>query len=224
MSRAWKNGDPCVSKSGTFSCFFFYQIPPLSFLAGIKGKWESLSPVRSLESLRYYVCSISQVPSHSQQSSSNKPKPGKPQTITMSQTPTAADTILRYSMISCCSYFTAMATAHFFSIKYPILFVYWDTPFYAYQDKIISFCALNYAVLFCGAIKHPKVTPFAILAMVNTVIGLSLVNTSDDLAKVLNGKTTKWYWAQVAFIAGLTGWLAFWWSKSSHGKKKNRSE
>ncbi len=37
------------------------------------------------------------------------------------------------------AYFVAMAIAHWVGFKVPVLFIYYDTPYYAYQDKIISF-------------------------------------------------------------------------------------
>ena len=111
-------------------------------------------------------------------------------------------------------YFLAMAIAHFFSLKYPILFIYYDTLFYSYQDKIIAFCAVNYAVLFLAAFNNRVVVPYAITALGVTVLGLSAINLSPDLALVLpsivgpegEGKqgSTIMYWAQTGLIALLT--------------------
>ncbi len=65
------------------------------------------------------------------------------------------DTILKYSFLVCTIYFVCMAIAHFFGIKVPILFVYYDIPFHAYQDKIISFCIATYAI-FIFALSKTK--------------------------------------------------------------------
>ena len=46
-------------------------------------------------------------------------------------------------------YFCCMAIAHFFGIKLPILFVYYDTPYYAYQDKIVAVAVVAYICLVC---------------------------------------------------------------------------
>ncbi len=98
-------------------------------------------------------------------------------------------------------YFTAMATAHFFSIKVPILFVYYDTPFYAYQDKIISFAVCAYVALFHAAAKHRAVAPSAITVLALTFFGLSAVNVSPTLTTLLKeGQTTTPYWLETSLI------------------------
>jgi hypothetical protein len=86
-------------------------------------------------------------------------------------------------------------------LKYPLLFVYYDTPFYAYQDKIISFAVLAYASLFYAAIRRIQVVPMALFALDVTVLGLSFVNISSDLQIVLQGQGTVIYWLQIGFFA-----------------------
>lgn len=95
-----------------------------------------------------------------------------------------------------------MAIAHYFSIKVPFLFVYYDTPFYAYQDKIISFAVCAYIALFYSASQNRSVALNAIIVLAITVFGLSSVNLSDALASVLqDGQSTTPYWLQTAAIA-----------------------
>lgn len=109
--------------------------------------------------------------------------------------------LLRVGLLAGVAYFLAMAAAHFTSFKVPILFIYYDTPFYSYQDKIISFCAVVYAILFYTAAEHIQAVPGALAAMAVTVAGLSAVNVSDDLARVLNGGSTQVYWIETGLIA-----------------------
>lgn len=123
-----------------------------------------------------------------------------------------ARAILQWSLAISSFYFICMATAHFFSFKYPILFIYWDTPFYAYQDKIISFCAAVYAVIFYEAFADPEhISGLAARSMFLTTLGLAAVNMSADLEAVLKpGQTTQWYWVQTVLIAIIGLWLTFW--------------
>ncbi|MEM6579848.1 MAG: hypothetical protein AAF699_01175 [Pseudomonadota bacterium] len=101
------------------------------------------------------------------------------------------------------AYFVCMAIAHFFIIKVPILFVYYDTPFYAYQDKIISFAVCAYVALFYSASKHRDVALSAIIVLALTVAGLSAVNLSEALSStLLDGQSTTMYWLQTVAIAG----------------------
>jgi hypothetical protein len=95
-----------------------------------------------------------------------------------------------------------MAVAHFFGIKVPVLFVYYDTPFYAYQDKIISFAVVAYVGLFYAAAQSRAVAPIAISVLAITVLGLVSVNLSSALSSVLrDGQSTLPYWLQTAAIA-----------------------
>jgi hypothetical protein len=100
------------------------------------------------------------------------------------------------------AYFCCMAVAHFWGLKYPLLFVYYDVPFYAYQDKIIAFAVVAYVCLFANAAMHRTGVPAAVVALGVTVLGLSAVNLSDALAEVLDGRSARAYWIQTALLAG----------------------
>ncbi len=111
--------------------------------------------------------------------------------------------LLRYALLAGVAYFFCMAAAHYFGIKQPGLFVYYDTPFYAYQDKIISFSVVSYIALFYSAAQHRAVVPAALIVLGVTVLGLASVNVSDALAQVLEkGQTTQSYWIETGLIAG----------------------
>jgi hypothetical protein len=107
-----------------------------------------------------------------------------------------------------------MSIAHFFGIKLPLLFVYYDIPFYAYQDKIISFCVVTYVILFLGAFQKQEIAPYAIISLYTTVAGLSLINMSSALKSVLNGGTTTLYWLQTAMFACIAIWLTIFYIRS----------
>ena len=110
--------------------------------------------------------------------------------------------ITRYAFLGGAAYFVFMAIAHFFGIKLPVLFVYYDTEFFAYQDKIISFAVCAYVALFRAASRHRDVALSAIVVLAITVAGLSAVNLSTDLAEVLEaGQSTLPYWLQTGAIA-----------------------
>ena len=101
-------------------------------------------------------------------------------------------------------YFCCMSGAHFFGVKIPGLFVYYDTPYLAYQDKIISFAVCAYVALFYNAAKHRDVALSAIAVLALTVAGLSAVNLSSALQEVLKeGLSTVPYWLQTGMIAGI---------------------
>ncbi len=110
--------------------------------------------------------------------------------------------ITKYAFLAGALYFCCMAVAHYFGIKIPILFVYYDTPYYAYQDKIISFAVCAYIALFYSASQYRPVALNAIVVLAITVLGLSSINYSDSLGSVLHeGQSTVPYWLQTGAIA-----------------------
>jgi len=122
--------------------------------------------------------------------------------------------ILRLLLLVGTAYFCAMATAHFFGVKWPVLFVYYDTPFYAYQDKIISFAVIAYAALFWHAAREATAVPVALFVLAVTVLGLAAVTTSQALADVLQPGQMTWpYWAQITMIAGYLAALVLCWRR-----------
>ena len=125
----------------------------------------------------------------------------QPQTARPSARITMKTRLLNLALLAGVAYFCAMAVAHFFGIKWPLLFVYYDVPFHAYQDKIISFAVVTYACLWWSAARERSVVPAALVAMGFTVVGLAAVNLSDALASVLNGRSTQAYWWQTALFA-----------------------
>ena len=122
--------------------------------------------------------------------------------------------ILKMSLWAGVAYFCCMAVAHFFGLKVPLLFVYYDVPFHAYQDKIISFAVVAYACLFASAARERSVVPVALLALAVTVLGLSAVNVSDALSYVLDGRSTQAYWLQTALFAGYLAWMLVFYRRS----------
>ncbi|WP_293573687.1 hypothetical protein [Phaeobacter sp.] len=118
---------------------------------------------------------------------------------------------LRLGLLACVLYFSAMSVAHFFGLKLPLLFVYYDTPFYAYQDKIISFAVLAYVGLFWLASRDIAAVPVALGVLAATLVGLVSVNLSDALASVVPPGQSTWastwaYWAQTGLLAAI--WVA----------------
>lgn len=109
--------------------------------------------------------------------------------------------ITQYAFKAGAAYFICMAIAHFFGIKVPVLFVYYDTPFYAYQDKIISVALCASVALFYSASQYRSVALNAIIVLALAVAGLSAVNVSEALASVLRPEqSTLPYWLQTGAI------------------------
>src|SRR3546814_18798692 len=105
----------------------------------------------------------------------------------------SAELLLHGSLIACVVYFASMCAAHFAGFKVPILFVYWNVPSHHYQDMIISFSALTYAILFAGAAMIRDAMQLALVALASTWLGHSAVKLSANLRKHSNGCSTSAY-------------------------------
>jgi len=117
---------------------------------------------------------------------------------------TAPEGMLRLLLWVCVIFFVCMGSAHFIGLKWPVLFVYFDTPFHAYQDRIIAFTLVTYAALFTAAARDRAVVPFALVSIWSTVAGLAYINASPELAAVLaEGQSTLLYWLQTAAFGAL---------------------
>jgi len=125
--------------------------------------------------------------------------------------------LLDWGLWACVAYFCCMATAHFFGIKVPVLFVYYDTPFLAYQDKIISFAIVAYVALFYSAARVREVVPAALVTLWLTAAGLAHVNLSEALGSLEGEKSMTAYWAQTAFIGGIAMCLTALYIKANRG-------
>lgn len=87
------------------------------------------------------------------------------------------------------------------------------TPFYAYQDKIISFTLVTYIALFVGATRHRIMVPYALVSFWGTVVGLAAVNLSSALGEVLGDQGMLWYWIITASFGVLATVLTVLWSR-----------
>ena len=125
--------------------------------------------------------------------------------------------LLDWGLWACVAYFCGMATAHFFGIKVPVLFVYYDTPSFAYQDKIISFAVVAYIALFYSAARVREVVPAALVTLWLTAAGLAHVNLSEALGGLEGEKSMTAYWAQTAMIGGIAMCLTALYFKASRG-------
>ncbi len=63
--------------------------------------------------------------------------------------------VLKILLLAGFAYFFSMAVAHMIGWKVPGLFIYFDIPSYAYQDRIISVLAMGWSLFFLQAGLNP---------------------------------------------------------------------
>lgn len=115
--------------------------------------------------------------------------------------------ILKYSLLSGAAYFFCIAVAHFFGIKVPGLFIYYNIPSLQYQDNIIAFLAFGWAVFFYNSAKYPVLTGSAVQSALVAILGLVYINLTTDFAVLAHDVVTTPFWVQVGLLAGYVLWL-----------------
>ena len=91
---------------------------------------------------------------------------------------------LKWLLLGGAIYFLAVSSAHMLEIKVPLLFVYYNLPSHAYQDRIISFLSFGWAVfLFTASLdpeKNRDLVKAILIAGVGAIFGLHVINTLTD--------------------------------------------
>lgn len=117
--------------------------------------------------------------------------------------------LLRLLLWACAAFLAAMAAAHLAGLKMPGLFVYFDIPSEAYQDRIIAVGLFGHVGLILAATRDRGVLPFLLVAVWASVLGLGGINLSDDLASHLGGRSTLPYWLGTGALAGLAATITY---------------
>lgn len=118
---------------------------------------------------------------------------------------------LRWCLWSGGAYFLCVAVVHALGLKVPLLFVYFNVPSYAYQDRIISFLAFGWAVFLFTAGRDPRANAALVrailLAGAAAVVGLAAINLNTNFAALDANIQPRWFWLETAGLAGYWLWL-----------------
>ncbi len=97
-------------------------------------------------------------------------------------------------------YFTTVAVVHFLGIKIPMLYVYYDIPSNAYQDRIISALCFAFAMfLFAGYRIFEQnfiIVKYIVIAGFAAVMGLFVNNFISGLEL----RTNPVYWIEISVL------------------------
>lgn len=129
--------------------------------------------------------------------------------------------ILKYSLLAGSVYFLCVSIAHFFDIKIPGLFIYYNVPSHQYQDRIISFLAFGWSAFFYVASKSRDAVYPLLVASFVALFGLIQINLSADYGiGVITSASSAPFWLQTLLLAIYVSWLVLFYIKS-HKKKQN---
>ncbi len=125
--------------------------------------------------------------------------------------------ILRVSVLAGSVYFSLVAAAHLTDLKIPGLFIYFELPSYAFQDRIVALFALGWAVFFYTASKDP----LKYIGLVNAIIIvgaaaifiLCFINLSTNFSSLNKSTDIKIIWLQTALLFIYWLWLVVFYFK-----------
>ena len=119
--------------------------------------------------------------------------------------------ILKYSLLAGALYFLAVAAVHMLGIKAPMLFVYFNVPSYAYQDRIISFLAFGWSVflftVFRDPVKNVDLVKAILVAGSGAIISLSIINSKTDFQALSPDINVTIFWWETAGLLFYLLWL-----------------
>ncbi len=129
--------------------------------------------------------------------------------------------ILKWSLFAGALYFCLIAVVHLLQIKVPTLFIYFNVPSYAYQDRIISFLAFGWAVSLFTAATDPRqqraLVKATLISGAGAVIGLGIINATTDFKALDPNIDPAAFWLEMAGVFVYWLWLVIFYARSNKG-------
>jgi hypothetical protein len=119
-------------------------------------------------------------------------------------------TALKWTLIAGALYFFLVSAAHFFEIKWPGVFVYFNVESFQYQNKIISLLAFGWATYFYASTRFIPLgliqeILFPVIAGALAILVLSYTNLTQEISRLSADQGTLQYWLGTLFL--LVYWL-----------------
>ncbi|RKZ07276.1 hypothetical protein DRQ25_11960 [Candidatus Fermentibacteria bacterium] len=122
---------------------------------------------------------------------------------------------IKISLFCGAIYFLLMAIAHAIGFKIPGLFIYFNVPSYAYQDRIISFLAFSWSVFYFMAFKEPNKQFLKSILIVGAVAiaMLTFINLNTDFVSFSGKINPSIFHIQTGLLLIYWIWLIFCYNK-----------
>lgn len=126
--------------------------------------------------------------------------------------------ILKWSLFAGALYFFLVSVFHMLGMKVPMLFIYFNVPSNAYQDRIISFLAFGWAVFLFTAFTNPQgqtaLVKAILVAGAGALLGLSVVNLGTDFQSLDPSINASIFWMETAGMFVYWLWLVVFFIRS----------
>ena len=111
--------------------------------------------------------------------------------------------VLRLLLLAGGLYFALVSTAHLVGMKIPGLYIYFNVPSNAYQDRIISLLAFGWAVFFFTGAADPDNKALVrgiLIAGAGAIAGLCGINLATDFESLSPDIDMPVFWLEIAVL------------------------
>jgi hypothetical protein len=119
--------------------------------------------------------------------------------------------ILKWSLFAGGIYFILISIVHLIGLKIPVLYIYFNVPSHAYQDKITAFLSFGWAVFFIQVSQDPQkyihVVRTILIAGLAAILILSYINLSTNFYDLSPNINITPFWIQVGILTLYLIWL-----------------
>jgi hypothetical protein len=122
------------------------------------------------------------------------------------------DKVLKWSLLGGAIYFLLVAIVHMTGIKVPGLYIYFNVPSYAYQDRIIALLSFGWCMFLYSGFKLTgagliRPVRYIILAGIAAIICLLLINNSEEIKELATNRSRWIYMIETMILFIYTIWL-----------------
>jgi len=119
--------------------------------------------------------------------------------------------ILKWSLLAGALYFFSVSIVHLLGAKVPILYIYFNVPSNAYQDRIISFLAFGWAVFLFTAFTDPQkqtaLVKAVLVAGAGALLGLAINTAVTDFRTLDSSLDPSPFWMETFGLFIYWSWL-----------------
>ena len=120
--------------------------------------------------------------------------------------------LLKWSLFGGSIYFLLVAIAHFFGIKIPGLYIYFDIQSCSYQDRIIAFLSFGWSMFLLSGYQlvrsgHSRPVRYILLAGLLAIISLLFINNSSEISQTAPERSRWIYMFETMILFLYTLWL-----------------
>ncbi|MFC2023935.1 hypothetical protein ACFLT5_04290 [Chloroflexota bacterium] len=119
--------------------------------------------------------------------------------------------MLRWSLLAGCLYFLGVAVVHMIGLRVPGLYVYFDVPSHAFQDRIISVLAFGWSLFlftaFTNPVRNRDLVSAILAAGAVAVLGLGVVNLTTHFGSLSPTSRVWVFWLETLALGLYVSWL-----------------